>query len=158
MKYIFAIILLFTLTQVACKKKSDPLDSPSVQQNNRLDTLVSMSALINGQAWQTDSVFGYTVFYPSDSAKTNLYITATNKVKDTPTSMAFFITNYIGARTYIIDPSLVTVTYYVGSQRHFATSGQITVTSDSNYAIIGTFNFQADTISVTQGVFNVAKP
>ena len=157
MKNLAAVILL-TLVFFACKKQSDPLDQPSIQQNNRLDTLVSFSGKINGAAWHTDSAIAYKVAYAYDTSKYNILINAVNKSTDTPTTISFSISNFIGAHTYTINPPLISATYYQGSQRHLATSGQIVVTLDSNYAIIGTFNFVADSINVTQGVFNVETP
>lgn len=159
MKNIFAIIILsLPLVFFACKKQADPLDLPSIQPNNSLDTLIGMSAMVNGKSWQTNSVIAYNVSYAYDSNKVNLLVNATSKTNDTSTTISFTLSNFTGANTYTISPAAISATYYSGTQRHYATSGQIIVTSVANYAIIGTFNFVADSITVTQGVFNVETP
>ena len=144
--------------QVACKKKSNNAIGYSVQQNNRLDSAVSMSAKVNGIAWHSDSAFAYKVKYTGDSNKVDLYITATQKNNDTASTFSFTIINYTGPKIYNINPPLNAASYYSGSIRHYGISGNITIMSDSNYAVTGTFDFLADTTHITEGVFNVAKP
>ena len=152
------LFVLFCLVQFACKKSENPAMGVSVQPNNKLDTLVAMNAKVNGVNWQTDSVNGYNVLYTNDSGRLNLFITATQKQGDTSTTISFTLTNYLGPATYTVSPPLNSAAYYVGNTRHMATSGQVVVVTDTNYAITGTFNFIADSITVTQGVFNVEKP
>jgi hypothetical protein len=92
-KYLSLVIVVFAAL-VGCKKKSGPAAANSVQIDNRLDTLVSMSAMINGKAWQTDSVYGYRVRYFNDTSKYNLLVTAIRKVNDTISTITFAINNY----------------------------------------------------------------
>src|ERR1019366_580119 len=128
------------------KKVKGPTNGNSVQPNNNLDSTVSMSAMINGINWQTDSAFGYNVKHAgNDSGGVNLLITATNKNHGV-SSITINITNYSGPNTYPVNPPLNTASYYLGNFRHYATHGQIIVKSDSAYAIRGTFTFIADTI------------
>ncbi len=151
------VVLLFTVW--GCSKQSGPANVPSVQQNNKLDTLVHMGAKINGVSWLTDSVYSNFITRPSDdSGVHDLEVTSVNRNGGDVSSINFHISNYTGVGTYIVNPPLVSVTYYNAQGRHFATSGQITVASDTLYAIIGTFNFTADTVIVTQGEFNVQSP
>ncbi len=157
-RYIILLVLAIACVAGSCKKKKGLTPTRSVQQNNNLDTLVGMSAKIDGESWQADSVFGYRVNYGADTGRMDLYVTATNTRNDTNRTISFTITNYTGVNTYRIDPPIVSATYYIGNERHYATGGSIVVTSDDQYGVIGTFNFTADTIIVTDGVFNVAKP
>jgi len=144
---------------VACKKNKGPEQANSVQPNNNIDSLVSMSATINGVFWQTDSAFGsYVLHSNNDSGVVDLYITATRKKKDSTSTIVFNLTNYTGNGTYAINPPLNTATYYEGNIRHYARSGEVVVTSDSGIAIVGSFSFIADTIRVDNGAFNVALP
>ena len=160
MKRFFLIvpIMLFAAFS-ACKKAKGPADGKSVQPNNNLDSLVSMSASINGHPWQTDSVFGsYVQQSANDSGVVNLLIYATLKKNDSVSTIKFTITNFVGPNIYTINPPVNTATYYFGNTRYYATSGQIVVTSDTAYSIIGTFNFIADSVTVAGGAFNVAMP
>jgi hypothetical protein len=151
-------ILLFC-SFIACKKAKGPANGNSVQPNNNLDSTVSISATINGAIWQTDSAFGSLVKYSgNDSGVANLMITATNKNSRSLTTITFNITNYTGPNTYKISPPVNMATYYIGNARHLALQGVIVVSSDTGYALRGTFNFITDTISVANGVFNVATP
>lgn len=157
MKRLIAILILLFFAFAACKKSKGPANGKSVQPNDHLDTLVSMSADINGVNWQTDSVFGYFVKSSgNDSGKNSLFITATSL--DNGSTIAFNIADYTGPKTYTVSPPVNTITYYVGSTRHLATHGQIIVTDDSPYGVIGTFNFIADSINGSGGLFNVAHP
>jgi hypothetical protein len=160
MKRIFFVIpVILFISFAACKKNRGPADGNSVQPNNHLDSMVSMSATINGQAWQTDSAFGsYVQQSGNDSGVVNLMITATREKNGSASTILFNITNFSGPTTYTINPPVNTATYYQGNTRYYATSGQIVVTNDTGVAIIGTFNFVADTVTITNGVFNVALP
>jgi len=153
-------ILFFILTMLvfACKKQPDPLDLPSVQPDNRLDTLVTFSATVNGKTWQTDSVEANNVAYSIDTTKANLLVTAKRIANDTTTIITFSIAQFSDTGIYVINPPAISATYYIGTQRHYATSGQIEITSYANYAIIGTIIFVADSIVVTNGTFNVQQP
>ena len=160
MKRLAVIIpLILFISFAACKKSKGPANGNSVQPNNNLDSLVSMSATINGHLWQTDSAFGsYVQHSNNDSGITNLMITATRKKNDSISTIVFNITNFSGINTYTINPPIITATYYLGNMRHYATSGIIVVTNDSGSSLLGTFHFIADTISVTNGTFNVSLP
>ncbi len=157
--YTIAIPLFLFAAVCACKKASGPANGNSVQPNNNLDSLVSMSAVVNHQYWQTDSAFGYLVKTSSnDSGATSLLINAIQGSGSTAQTINLYITNYTGLGTYPINAPYTTATYYMGTTRHFATSGQVTIQSNINYSLIGTFSFVADTITVDSGVFNVAMP
>ena len=161
MKRLFLIIpACIYLISPACKKASGPADGNSVQKNNNLDSTLSINAQINGNNWQTDSVFAYYVQYSgNDSGVVSLQIIATRKVNDSATSMIFYINNYTGPNTYTINPPINTATYYsYGNLRNYADSGQIVITSDTAYALKGTFTFTADTFRITNGTFNAALP
>jgi len=142
-----------------CSKAKGPADGKSVQVNNHLDSTVSLSALINGTNWQTDSAYGYKVNSSgNDSGVVNLVITASKRNGGVASTISFNITRYSGANTYTIAPPVNTAAYYIGSERHFATSGQLVVTTDTGVALLGNFYFTADSFNVEQGVFNVARP
>ncbi len=144
----------------ACKKAKGPANTKSVQPRNNLDSTVEMSATINGANWKTDSAYGYSVRYSgNDSNYTNLMITATKHDSVGPTTIKFSITRFEGPKTYPINPPVNTATYYdANNMRHYATSGSIVVVSDTAYALRGTFSFTADTVSVANGLFDVALP
>ncbi len=142
----------------ACKKPSGPANGNSVQPNNNLDSLVFMTAAINGTDWKADSVFGYRVKNSgNDSGKVNLMITAISKGNGDPSTIVFNIYNYTGPQKYIINPPYVTATYYKGTTRFYATYGDVNITSNANYSLIGDFYFSADIYNVN-GSFNVAMP
>ncbi len=152
-----AILVVFLFA--ACSKTKGPANGKSVQPNNNLDTLVSMSALINSTSWQTDSAFGYQIKSSgNDSGVVNLMITATSYDGSVSNTITFNITNFTGTQTYTINPPLVTATYYIGNIRQYARSGQIIVSSNTAYGLIGTFNFRTDNYNVVNGAFNVAQP
>ena len=154
---IFTSLVVFCA--LACKKAKGPVNGPSVQPNNNLDSLVSIKATINGFEWQTDSAYGYTVKHSgNDSGVSNLMITASNTNNGQVSAMTFNITNFTGPKSYTINPPINTAAYYLGNIRHYATHGIIVVTSDTAYALKGTFYFTADTITVSNGEFNVALP
>ncbi len=157
-KVLTIIIALCCVVQFACKKRSGPANGNSVQPDNGLDSLVSMSASISGRSFSTDSVYGYLVKHIGDTARINLLITGSQHRNDTASTISFTITDYAGIGTYPINPPYISATYYVGNIRHYATSGQIVVTSDTQYGVIGTFSFVADSTNVTDGKFNAAKP
>src|SRR5205823_2075123 len=122
------------------------------------DSLVSVSASISGEQWQADSAFAYRVTSSgNDSTVYNLLINATQYGNPAKT-ISFTIGSFSGTGTYSINPPNVTATYYSGSVRHFATSGQVVVTNTTYPSLIGTFSFTADTITITSGSFNVVMP
>jgi hypothetical protein len=159
-KAITIILLSFCVAAVSCSKTSGPANGKSVQLNNRLDSNVSVSALINGQEWQTDSAYSYRIVpATNDSGAINVMITATkSEAFGGPSTFVLNISHYTGPNTYTINPPVNTATYYAGTQRHFATSGEIVVTSDSAYSLIGTFTFTADSTHIEYGAFNVPTP
>ena len=153
------VIVMLCICAFACKKVSGPANGKSVQPNNNRDSTVSISSTINGANWATDSAYGFLqVQSANDSGIVNLIINATNYSGAIPTSMKLYITNYTGPNTYEIAPPANSATYYVGNNRNFATAGEIVITSDTAYALKGTFIFVADTVTVASGVFNVALP
>jgi hypothetical protein len=150
-------ILLCCLGAVACKKVKGPANGKSVQPNNNRDSTVAITATINGAAWTTDSVFAYLQPYSgNDSGAYSLMINAVNYASNT--TMTFYITNYTGPNTYAITPPYNTATYYVGNKRNYASAGQIIIASDTAYALKGSFNFIADTVTVNSGTFNASAP
>ena len=160
MKGFFTTIALFIFLAFAgCKKTAGPANGKSVQLNNNMDTLVAMSATINGTTFYTTDAYGYYVRYSAvDTGVVNLMITATMKRNDTTSSFLFSISNYKGPNKYLINPPVNTVTYYVGNTRYYATSGIISITSQTDYGLIGTFAFSADTLRIADGNFNVPRP
>ena len=158
MKRLFAILVVSVSVCVACKKSSSPVTGKSVQQKDP-DSTVTLSATINQNSWQTDSAFGYKVKYSgNDSSISNLLINATRTNSGGSTTISFNITRFNGPGSYPVNPPEVTAAYYVGTQRHFATTGRIDVLSDTAYALRGKFSFRADTITVDNGNFDVALP
>jgi hypothetical protein len=156
----FLIAILAIVCGLSCSKVKGPANAPSYPVNNHLDSTVHIKATVNGYQWQTLSAYGYTVKNSAnDSSVSNLMINAyyTNAAGQ-PTSMTFNITKYSGPNTYTINPPNNTATYYLGSVRHYATHGVLTIDSDTAYALRGSFYFTADTITVSNGEFDVALP
>lgn len=155
-----AILLVSVLAVAgACTKKKSSNAGYSVQPGHGLDTLVAMTANINSEPWKADSVHGYKIKYATDSGKVDLMVSATRKKDGITSTLTFTITDYKGVGSYIVAPPVVSATYYRSNERGFATTGQINVDSDNEYGIIGNFNFAYDTtLSVTEGIFNVAQP
>ena len=160
MKRLFIVLpLSLCLAMPACKKVKGPANGNSVQPNNNLDTMVSMTAVINGRSWGTTSAYGYNVKHSgNDSGVMNLMITATQNVNDTTSTITFNINNYSGPATYTIDPPYNTAVYYTGNRRHYSDTGVIVIATNTNYALRGTFFFRADTFTVASGKFDVALP
>lgn len=167
MRLLIAIPIILLFAFAACKKVSGPANGNSIQPNNKIDSTVSMAALVNGIKWQTDSAFGYFIRNSgNDSGVQNLLILATKYGSNNNiTTINFNIANFTGANTYQINPPLNTATYYVGNNRYYADSGQITITvntlivnGDTGASLTGTFSFNADTIKVINGVYNIAEP
>jgi hypothetical protein len=151
-------VVLFSFL-FSCKKASGPANGKSVNPKNP-DSLVSLSATVNGQAWQTDSVYTYRVASSAnDSGTYNLLITAINKPTIGATSIITFnITRFAGIGTYVINPPVNAITYYTGSERHYANFGQVAVTNVTAYSLEGNFNFTADSVTVQNGAFHVPVP
>ena len=160
-RLLIAVPILLLLCVFACKKATGPANGKSVQPKNNVDSTVSVSAIINGSGWQTDSAYGYNVKHSgNDSGVSDLMITATSTDKKTNvvSTITFNISNYSGPREYKITPPYNTATYYIGNMRHFALLGSFVVATDTAYALRGSFSFVADTFTVSQGVFDVALP
>ena len=157
--YLLAVFILFSLF-FSCSKTSGPANGNSVQPNNKLDTLVAMSANIGGSYFHTDSAFGYNVkpLISSTTLNMNLLINATEKNKDSTSTISLSISNFTGPNTYNINPPSVSATYYLNNQRHYALGGQIVIISDTGYSLIGTFTFIADSLLISNGKFNVLMP
>ncbi len=160
-RFLVLIPVCVCIVFAACKKVSGPANGNSVQVNNNLDSTVSFSASINSTTpnWTTDSAYGYFIKSAgNDSLLRPLLITASKNVyKGTYSSFKLNITNYTGPKTYNIDPPGNSISYNEGNTQFFATYGSITITSDTPYAMIGTFSFGADSMQV-KGSFNVATP
>ncbi len=158
-RLLFIIPISFCLALPACKKAAGPANLKSVQPNNNLDSTVLMTATINGQQWQADSAYGYYVQNSAnDTSSKSLLITGTRNNSGSPTTITFNIYNYTGPKTYSIDPPVNTAAYYVGNLRNFGGSGHITISSDTAYALKGSYTFIAGADTITSGVFNVALP
>jgi hypothetical protein len=116
-------------------------------------------ATINGEIWKADSAFGtFIKGSGNDSGMVNLMIEAVKSGADTSRTILLNVTNYTTPGTFAIAPPYYTATYYLNNTRHYATSGQITITSKLPGSMTGTFNFVADSITVTDGAFNVSMP
>ncbi len=160
MKRFLAIAILCAGLFFSCSKNSGPADQSSVQPNNKLDTLVSMSAKIGACSFLTTDAYGYNVQTTQSGTATihNILITGSERKNDSVLAFNLTINGYYGPDTYYINPPFVTATWYVNNQRHYATWGNIVIKSDSSYAMIGSFMFLADSILVSDGVFNVLSP
>lgn len=142
-----------------CKKAKGPANVPSAQTDNSVDTLLNMSAIINGEEWKTDSAYSYKILSSgNDSGVLNLMVISTQIKDNLATTIKFNITGYTGLKAYPINPPLTAATYYAGNERHAASSGSFNVQSDTANVLSGTFFFVADTIVVTNGTFKVALP
>ncbi len=153
-----ALIILACFIPVACKKKTKTGIGYSVQPAKGLDTLVGMDAKINGAPWHSGGAVGYKIRSRIDSNKVDLIVNATQGADNAAVTLTFTVTNYTGPNTYAIDAPAVSAACYLGSMRHFSNTGQVVVSSDGPYGVIGTFSFTADTVVITDGVFNVAQP
>ena len=144
----------------ACSKNSGPADQPSIQPNNKLDTLVSMTATIGACNFSTTDAYGYNLktIQSGSSGVYNLMINGSQKRNDSLLSISMTVNGYNGPDTYKINPPFVTATWYVNNQRHYATWGNIVIANDTAYALTGSFLFLADSIYVSNGVFNVLTP
>jgi len=142
-----------------CRKAKGPSNIKSAQTDNSIDSLLNMTADINGKRWETDSAYSYRVKNSgNDSNVINLMVIATRKTNSITSTLKFNITNFTGIGNYPILPPMHTATYYYGSMRYFATSGMFTVIKDSGGVMSGSYNFIADTINVTNGTFVLALP
>jgi hypothetical protein len=151
-------VIILSLGLAACSKVHGPANGNSIQANNHQDSLVFMSAIVNGLDWRTDSAFGYSIRNSAnDSTVFTLEVTATQMKNGQASTIQFDIPRFTGPSTYNINPPLITASYYEGTTRNYATSGTITVTDTSYFSLIGNFNFSTGTVNVT-GQFNVAKP
>lgn len=156
-RLVYILPLLLFLACLSCKKGRKTTNTNSIQQNNSLDTNVFLSATVNGALWQTDSVFGYYIKNAgNDSTQRNLYITAT--YKSSLTSIVLSINNYRGIGSYEINPPYVTATYYDNNKRYYGLTGSIDITTDGNYEMTGKFNFFSGSTTISDGLFNVARP
>lgn len=160
MKKLFLFGLLFSFVlAVGCRKTKGPLNTKSAQPDTSIDSLLNMTAEINGVRWETDSAYSYRVKSSgNDSNLINLMVIANKTSNGITSTMKFNISNFTGIGNYPILPPANTITYYYGSIRHFATSGVFTVIKDSGGVMSGTFNYVADTLSVTNGTFTLALP
>lgn len=151
MKNVFLLfILALTVTGVSCKKTG----SHPVTHDTTTPFPIFINASVNGTTWDADSgsSVGFLLTYPNDSGRYDLTFRATKVVNGVGTEIDLYITNYTGVGSYPINPPAVTAVYYVNTVRHFATSGQIDITSVASIDTVkGDFNFVADSITVTNG-------
>ncbi len=159
MRNLLLFCLFFFALAQGCRKAKGPSNTKSAQPDNSIDSLLNMTADINGVRWETDSAYSYRVKSSgNDSNLINLMVIATKKNDSVTSTMKFNISNFTGVGNYSILPPANTITYYLGSIRYFATSGVFTVIKDSGGVMSGTYNFIADTIVVTNGTFTLALP
>ncbi len=159
-KVLFVLTSVFVLASLsACRKTKGPKSVPAVQPDTSINALITISARINGEEWSTDSAYSYRVKNSDNDTATSTLMVSAVRIKDgIGSNIVFNITNYNGKGTYMINPPINTAVYYVNNQRNFALSGQFIVTADTAGLLSGTFNFNADTIIVTNGNFKVAIP
>lgn len=160
MKRYFPIVLIVLCAAGgACKKAKGPTNATSIKADNNLDSALLLKSTIDGRNWFADSAYAYLVKNSgNDSTRVNILITATRQIKDSVSTISFYISNYIGVSTYPIEPPVNTATYYDGARRHYATSGVLVVSSISANSFKGTFSFIADSIEVDGGYFSIARP
>ncbi len=153
-RYIVIVSILFGLGFVACKKSGGP---PPPTPPRVPDSTVIMYATVDTALWSADSVSGLLIPVVNDSGHYNLSITATKASTGANASVMYlYISNYTGAGSYNISPPAVSATFYSGAIRHYALSGQVSITNDSTSDLQGIFNFVTDSsngLNVTNGVF-----
>jgi hypothetical protein len=152
-KYIIIVLVLTAIGWGGCKKGgSAPLPpAPHIP-----DSTVLMYATIDTFLWSADSVNGLLIPFGNDSGHYNLSITAKKASGGSISVIYLYITNYTGIGSYNINPPSVSATYYAGSARHYALSGQVSITNDSTADMQGTFSFVADSangLNVSNGIF-----
>ncbi len=158
MKKLCWILGVIAVAAWSCKKAKGPKDVPPAQQVNTHDSALAMSVIINGANWKADSLFTYRVANSTnDSDALSVMIVATQKTGVTRT-ISFNISNFTGVREYVVNPPDNTFYYYVGNERHVASSGSFNVQSDTGGRYSGTFFFVADSMVATSGKFKVARP
>ncbi len=151
-KYVFALLIAVASFAACSKKKSaPPVPAPPPATDS---TYLSMSVGSNFH-FTTDSATISIISFPNDSGRANATISASQTIAGIGYSISLYITNFTGINSYVIAPPQVSATYYANGVRHFAQSGQIIIATDSNNVLIGSFNFMADSLTVTNGVFNV---
>jgi hypothetical protein len=159
MKKIFPVVLVSVILGCVCCKKSGTTEKPPIDNTNNLAEKIMMHATINGKEWKTDSAFAYRIKNSgNDSGRIDVMISAAKKMDNPVTTITFNVSYFTGQGVYPIDPPNVSATYYVGSKRYLATSGEIVFKNDTGETLRGTFTFKADTIDVTNGTFTVAMP
>ncbi|GAA4461134.1 hypothetical protein GCM10023093_05260 [Nemorincola caseinilytica] len=143
----------------ACRKKKGPADVDTAKPDSSLLSQLNMSALVNTVEWKTDSAYSYKVVNSGgDTSIFNLMVIATQEKDNQRSTINISITDFKGKGTYKIDPPINTATYYSGNIRHYASTGNFVVVTDTGSLYKGTFNFVADTVSVIDGKFSIAKP
>lgn len=158
-KLVFAIAVAGVVVAGACKKKPGPADVPTAKPDTSLAAQITMSAIINARPWKTDSSYSYKVQNSAnDTLSYNLMIVATRVENNEVSTINLTINDFKGKGSYTINPPINTATYYNGNIRHYALSGNITITADTSRLLSGTFTFVADTVTVLDGQFKVAQP
>lgn len=158
MKKLLFLSMCFSVA-LACKKTKESDVGGSIGSGNAVDSNASLIAKINGDLWKADSAFGTFINGSgNDSGVVNLLIEAIHSTATPHRTILLNITSYPGPGTFPIAPPYYTAVYYLGNQRHYATSGEIVITGKQAGSLKGTFSFQADSITVTDGAFNVSMP
>lgn len=105
-----------------------------------------MTAKLNGGQWTaTVGTFNTSVGMALSGA------TADGK------QMLIAIFNYTGPKAYAIDGTTVQAQWAVGTAATSATSGTVTITEQTESNVRGTFSWQGDNLTVTEGSFNLKK-
>ncbi len=160
MRRIVVIIIIFIIAATgACRKKRGPANVDSIKQDNSIDSLLVMSALVNGIQWKTDSAYSYKVKNSANDTTTfSLLLSATQLKDGVASTITFNITDFKGPGNYNINPPVNTAAYYLGNIRHYGSAGTFSVLADTGGVLSGSFSFVADTVSIVNGSFTVAVP
>lgn len=151
--------MIVLVATVACKKNKGPADGDTAKPDTSLLSQLKMTAKINNVEWQTDSAYSYRVKNSgADTSQYNLMLVGTKTSSSDYSTININITDYKGKGVYKIEPPINTITYYNNNIRHYASSGTFTVASVTDNLLSGTFSFVADTVTVKEGEFTVAKP
>jgi len=153
MKYVGISLMFFLFVGASCKKKSSGASPVVPPPAVKMD---SLSAVINSIPWLTYTATSNLIPSSIDSGANNLQISGSTTIGNVVSNMVIFVNNYTGPANLAVNPPAVSITYYVGSVRHYATSGSLTITSDSS-SFTGNFTFTADSVNAVSGVFAIPR-
>lgn len=142
--YLF-IIALFVFS---CSK-----DDPNSRNNNNGAVQGVITANINGYAWAAPD--GY--YMKNATASLTIY-----GQRDATNTIGLTISPYNGPGNYTFN-GITKVVYYENSIEYQSINGQITISSEDDYHIEGTFNCEvisntgAMSLIFTNGAFNISK-